>query len=124
MSGNFTIDNFENILEAISLIEERFSEISKAEDFVSSSRGVVILDSIAMRLQVIGETVKKIEKSDRALLEIFPDVEWDMIIRLRDIISHHYAVIDHEIIHDICKRHIPVLKTTVLKIIDKIQSSD
>jgi uncharacterized protein with HEPN domain len=119
MSENFSIDNFDSILEAILLIDERFSEVNKPEDFVSSAHGVVILDSIAMRLQVIGELVKKIEKSDRAILDSFPEIEWDLIIRLRDIISHHYAVIDHEIIYDICEKHIPALKTTVLNILDK-----
>jgi len=117
MSDNFTTDNFESIFEAILMIEERFAGVNKAEDFVSSSRGVIILDSIAMRLQVIGELVKKIEKSDRTILNNFPNIEWDMIIRLRDIISHHYAVIDHEIIYDICKNHIPALKAAVSEIL-------
>ncbi|MBU1053714.1 MAG: DUF86 domain-containing protein [Proteobacteria bacterium] len=119
MSDNFITDNFESIFEAILLIECRFAEVSKAEDFVLSPHGVIILDSIAMRLQVIGELVKKIEKSDRSLLDKYSNIKWDLIIRLRDIISHHYAVIDHEIIYDICKNHIPPLKASVLKILEK-----
>ena len=35
-----------------------------------------------------------------------------------DIISHHYEMIDHEIIFDICIHHIPKLKATVQRIID------
>ncbi|MGB5155813.1 HepT-like ribonuclease domain-containing protein [Desulfobacterium sp. N47] len=119
MSDNFTIDNFESIYEAILLIEERFSEVSQAEDFVLSPHGVIMLDSIAMRLQVIGELVKKIKKSDPDIFTNFPNIEWGMIIRLRDIISHHYAVIDHEIIYDICKNHIPALKAAVSEILKK-----
>lgn len=74
-------------------------------------------------MQVIGELVKKIEKSDPAILNNFPNIEWNMIIRLRDIISHHYAVIDHEIIYDICKNHIPVLKAAVSEILHKTKTS-
>jgi uncharacterized protein with HEPN domain len=40
-----------------------------------------------------------------------------MIMRLRDIISHHYEAIDYEIIFDICKNHIPQLKTTATNIV-------
>ena len=118
MSDTLLIDNFESIFEAILLIEERFANIRSVDDFVLSSQGVTILDSIAMRLQVIGELVKKIEKRDVAYFEKYPDTEWAMIARLRDIISHHYDVIDHEIIYDICKNHIPALKDTVSAILD------
>jgi len=118
MSDTFLTDNFKGILEAILLIEERFAKIKKADDFVLSSQGVLILDSIAMRLQVIGELVKKIEKLDGAFFKKYPDTEWVMIARLRDIISHHYDVIDHEIIYDICKNHVPALKNTVSAILD------
>jgi uncharacterized protein with HEPN domain len=119
MSDNFSIDNLENIIDAILLIEERFAGISRAEDFVSSANGVIILDSIAMRLQVIGELVRKIEKRDPSILKKSMNIEWDMIIRLRDIISHHYAIIDHEIIYDICKNHIPALKIAISELINK-----
>jgi len=110
-------DNLQIILESIVLVEDRFSKINSADDLVSSADGVFILDGIAMRLQVVGELLKKINKMDKSLLEKYPEIEWDKIIRLRDIVSHHYEKLDHEIIFDICKNHIPKLKTTVSKII-------
>lgn len=122
MSDTLLIDNFESIFEAILLIEERFASIKSVDDFVLSSQGVTILDSIAMRLQVIGELVKKIEKRDDAFFEKYPDTEWAMIARLRDIISHHYDTIDHEIIYAICKNHIPPLKDTVSSILHTLKA--
>ena len=83
-------DNLRVILESIVLIENRFSKINSADDFVSSEGGVLILDAIAMRLQVIGELLKKISKIDKSFLELYPEIEWDKIMRLRDIVSHHY----------------------------------
>jgi len=53
------------------------------------------------------------------LLEEYPEIEWDKIIKLREIISHHYEMVDHEINFDICKNHIPILKSTIEKIIEK-----
>ena len=112
-------DNLQIILESIVLIENRFSKINSADDFVLSADGVLILDAIAMRLQVVGELLKKINKTDKSILENYPEIEWDKIMRLRDIVSHHYEKVDHEIIFDICTHHIPRLRSTIHKIIDE-----
>jgi len=117
-------DNLQIILESIVLIESRFSKINSANDLVSSANGVLILDAIAMRLQVVGELLKKINKMNKSLLENYQEIEWDKIMRLRDIVSHHYEKVDHEIIFDICKNHIPRLKSTIHEIIDKENSQN
>ena len=80
-------DNLQIILESIVLIGNRFFKINSADDLVSSEDGVLILDAIAMRLQVVGELLKKINKMDKSLLENYPKIEWDKIMRLRDIVS-------------------------------------
>jgi len=54
-------DNLQIIMESIVLIENRFFKINSADDLVSSEGGVLILDALAMRLQVIGELLKKID---------------------------------------------------------------
>ena len=122
MSNALLTDNIEAIQKSILLIEERFTDIRIADDFALSPQGVQTLDSIAMRLQVIGELVKKIEKLDSSFFETYADVEWVMSARLRDIISHHYDTIDHEIIYDICENHIPKLRNTVSSILQKLSS--
>jgi len=124
MHDDIIKDNLQIILEAIVLIENRFSTINSADDLVSSANGVLILDAIAMRLQVIGEMLKKINTIDKSLFENNPEIEWDKIMRLRDIVSHHYEKVDHEIIFDICKNHIPRLKSTIREIIKKNNSQN
>lgn len=69
----------------------------------------MILDSIAMRLQIIGENVKSISKIEPDFIERHPQINWKGIMRLRDIISHHYDAVDHEIVFDVCQRRIPEL---------------
>jgi len=115
-------DNLQIILESIALIEERFSKIDVADQFVTSPEGLLLLDAVSMRLQVIGELVKKIHKIQASLFERYPEIEWNKIMKLRDIISHHYDRVDHEIIFDICKNHIPRLKSTIHEIIEKENS--
>jgi uncharacterized protein with HEPN domain len=117
---------FDLVRESIDLIEERFSKIDEPNDFVESAEGVVLLDAISMRLQVIGESVRKIQKTDSSFLNRYSDIEWDKIARFRDLVSHHYEQIDHEIVYDICNVHIPELKKTLEKIefdISKVKTS-
>ena len=118
MSNNIIIrNNLVYILECIDLIEERFRNIKAADDFVLNPFGVTQLDSIAMRLQTIGETVKSIDKRDPGLLKKFTSVDWVEIIRMRDIISHHYRNVDHVVVYNTCKNDIPKLKTVIEVII-------
>ena len=75
-----------------------------------------MLDAISMRLQVIGESVRRIQKRDPAFLAAYPDIEWDKIARFRDLVSHHYEHVDHEITFDIWKNHISKLGEVVEKL--------
>ena len=37
-------------------------------------------------------------------------MEWNKIIRFRDFISHHYEMLDYEIIYQICNEYLPQLE--------------
>ena len=112
------------MLESIKLIESRFQQIGSPAEFVQSSEGTTLLDAIVMRLQVIGESVRKIQKMDFSFLDLYSDVEWDKIARFRDLVSHHYDQVDHEIVYDICKVHIPTLKLTLQKVHSDLSAPD
>ena len=73
-----------------------------------------------MRLQFIGESLKKIEKADKTFFEKHPDTEWRKIMNMRDFISHHYDMLNHEIIYNICHEFIPELKIQTEKIIKEL----
>ena len=106
-------DSLENILTSIRLIQLRFKGINSADDFLSEEDELSSLDAIAMRLQIIGENVKSLSALEPELLEEHPEIEWQNIMRLRDIISHHYDVLDHEVIYDICSENISVLQQVI-----------
>jgi len=117
MSEDEIIEILDLIIESIGLVQNRFTEISESEDFVSTSNGVTLLDAISMRLQVIGELVKQMQKKDLSLLNCYPEIEWEKIARFRDLVSHHYENVDHEIVYDICQNHIPRLRDVIEKMI-------
>ena len=62
MPDEIIFENLFLISESVELILKRFEAIRQPDDFVLDDNGVTILDSIAMRLQVVGELLKKIEK--------------------------------------------------------------
>ena len=72
-----------------------------------------------MRLQIVGENVKNLASLDPELLQKYPEIEWDKIMRLRDIISHHYDVLDHEIIFNACKENLPELQKVIERMLRK-----
>lgn len=117
MPDELILENLNGVADAIEMIKDRFSSIKGADDFMMSPDGVLILDAICMRLQIIGELLKKIQKIDPSMLKKYTQIEWPKIMRLRDVISHHYDHVDHEIIFDICKNNIPPLKKTIQQIL-------
>ena len=83
---------------------------------------MTIFDSCVMRLQTIGEYVKKIDdKTNKQLLPKYPQVPWVKVIGQRNIISHEYSAVDEEKIFITIKKHLPPLKSTVLLIIKDIE---
>lgn len=102
-------DRLHLIIENCHLIIGRTQFIAKASDFIANDENTILLDAIAMRLQVIGEHVKKIEHINPEYFRTIIHIDPTPIIRFRDFISHHYEKTDYEIIFDICKNEIPQL---------------
>lgn len=69
--------------------------------------------AISLKLLVIGEAVNRLPGD----LKIrHPEIEWNKIIRSRNIIAHDYEVVDFSIVWKIISFHIPQLRETILKI--------
>ena len=115
-------DSLENIRVSTLLIQCRFTEIQTAAQLLSDADGLLTLDAVAMRLQIIGENVKSLASLDPELLQKYPEIEWNNVMRLRDIISHHYDVLDHEIIFNACKEKIPELQKVISQMLQKDSS--
>jgi len=105
------------ILESLRLIKRRFKGIKNSDDFLVDDNGLDKLDSISMRLQSIGESVKNLDKREKELiLKIATKNYWSEIIKARDFISHHYVDIDSEVVFDICSNELEELEGKIRKI--------
>lgn len=118
---NLVLEILAQIYESIATISKRFKPIKSAADFIDSEEGREKLDAICMQLIAIGESIKNLDKiSNHSLLNLYPQIEWDKIKGMRDIISHHYFDVDADVIFDVCKNHVDDLAKTIKQIIEDI----
>lgn len=110
---DFIVDKCELISESILAIEDYIQDIITPDDFKKTTSGKKSLDAVMMRLQSIGENVKKINKIDNSFFESYLSFDTNNIVRFRDFISHHYEKLDNEIVFEICKNDVPLLKQKI-----------
>lgn len=117
-------DRLETILDSINLIQEWSKGRSSVNDFMESPTGVMAFNACVMRFQVIGEQVGKLLKDEQKPLEAYPDIPWQAIFGLRNIISHEYANIDEEIIVSLINEDLIPLKFAIEDLLKKFSETN
>lgn len=89
----------EFVVESVQVVKKRMKPIQSIDDLMDTEVGQEKLDSVLMRMQAIGEAIKNLDKRHSDLLEKYKDPSyWSDVIKMREVISHHYINIDAEII--------------------------
>ncbi len=110
------------IEDAISLIKSNTKHYNSAEDYLRSQDGMFALSGVCMQLIFIGETVKVLDtKTNHDYLIKYPEIPWNAIMGLRDIIAHEYHHIDAEEIVNVINKDLPVLLQTIEKMKEDIK---
>lgn len=87
------------LIGSIDIIQQRTAHIKSGDDFLLSPDNMFVLDGVCMKLIFIGESVKNIDKISKGeLLRKYPLVPWSEVMKLRDLIAHHYFRIDADLI--------------------------
>ena len=74
-----------------------------------------VLDGVCMKLIFIGESVKTIDKlSEGELFPLYPVIPWKEIMKLRDVIAHHYLKIDVDIVYSTMQATLLSMKQAIL----------
>ena len=98
-----------DILRAIESIEENTNNKSFEKFSVDKN----LIDATAMRLQIIGESLKKIPSKFKNNKKI----NWKDLEDLRNFISHAYFKVNPTLLFDIVKNKIPELKKEIKNIL-------
>ena len=75
------------------------------------------VDAVVRNLEIIGEAVKRVPE---ALGAKGPDIEWQKIAGLRDILIHAYSRVDLDIIWDVVTNKLPEFEARVRDLSEKI----
>ncbi|OGS43818.1 MAG: hypothetical protein A2539_06080 [Elusimicrobia bacterium RIFOXYD2_FULL_34_15] len=103
-----TLLYFKDILDNMKKAETFLKDVNYQDFAKDEEKNYAIVRCI----EIIGEASKNIPKF---IIEKYPDVPWRDIIRTRDLISHHYDIVDSREIWDIVKKDIPSIKLFIQK---------
>ena len=107
------------IVSAISAIEKiaiYTSGFTNSNTFLQANDQLNFNGTITLLIAIAEET-KKIENK---LLQTQPDIEWQNIADMRNILAHDYKGIDPEIVFDVVKNELPKLKTAFIHMLTNL----
>lgn len=110
MYNEIIIARLYTCIEHIEAIERYFKDVKNSEHFFSLDEGLHY-DAALMRLQSLGENLKRISQKHPFVITDLAYSEIDNVIRFRDYVSHHYEQLEHAVVFDICSIKIPELKS-------------
>ena len=119
-----TLHILELINSSLHDIIKRSEKINDPNDFLTSETGMILLDSICMKLSAIGESIKNLDKiTNHELLPKYSEIPWKNVMGVRDFIVHHYFEVDADVIFEICKNDVPTLISVITKMMNDLRAS-
>lgn len=103
--------NAEEILYAISHIEEYMQQADTLEAFKSNT---MLYDAVMMNFILIGEACKRL---DMEVKTANPQIDWKGINGYRNFIAHEYFGVDENIVWAAITLELPVLKAEIQKLL-------
>lgn len=114
---DLVLDIIAIVEDVLTTVQRRAETIHSPDDFLCSDSGMILLDSVCLKLVAVGESIKNIDKiTDKQLFRNYQSINWKDVMGMRDIIVHHYFDIDAYEIFKTIKEDIPLLLTALKEI--------
>lgn len=107
-------DESERILDIRDAVEAINSHVARARTEQGLQDDPLFRDALLYEFVVLGEAVKHLSAETRSSA---PEVPWQSIAGLRDLIAHEYFRIEIERILDIVERDLPALGHTITRLL-------
>ena len=91
-------------LEDMQAAMERIGRYCAGLDFAAFSANELIIDGVVRNSEVLGEAAKKVPL---AVQELYPELPWSQMYRMRHRISHEYVGLDLSTIWRVATEHLP-----------------
>ena len=69
----------------------------------------------------IGEEIKK---TDSQLLNLKPEIQWQNITTMRNVLAHDYRGVDPEIVFNVVKIELPKLKLVLIELLKPFPNNE
>jgi uncharacterized protein with HEPN domain len=107
-------ERLRDILQAIEAID-RYRACERGEFDQNEMLQVWFL----RHLQIIGEAARHVPDEVRGMA---PDIPWNKIIGMRNILVHGYFTIDLDIVWDAVQQDVPLLKSAVVALLKQLET--
>ncbi len=110
MTFHDNLPYLKHIIDAIGDIENSIAHLSQKQFMKNKD----VKDATVRRIEIMGEAVKHLSPE---LRRSYLEVPWKRIAGSRDIMIHAYFSVDFEVVWNIVKKDIPLLKEQLLRIL-------
>ena len=93
---------------------ERFTAGKNFSDYETDE---MLRAAVERKLAIIGEAFNQLEAADASVTETFPELR--KIVGMRNRIVHGYDSLDEELVWDVVKNRLPLLKNQVETLLDQ-----
>ena len=102
-----------HILEAIKKIDK----YTKGLNYAAFLTDDLVQDGVIRQLEIIGEASKKLSVATRTLA---PDLPWEDIAGMRDVLMHQYFGVDLSAVWDTVRQDLPTFKDKISNLINSL----
>lgn len=79
-----------------------------------------IREAVVYQIVVLGEAAKAVVAVDPSVESDLPDVEWSLLAKMRDKVTHQYWAVDREIVWATAERDVPTIRTLLTKALENL----